>query len=63
METMSLEELLELHHLDRDTAKRMKLLTKCKFCKIPMIQHNHNDAWWHLIYVSEGLKYKDIYPK
>jgi len=62
METLSVEKLLELNHLDRDMAKRMKLLTKCKFCKKPMIQHTQNDTWWHLIHVSEGLKYKDLYP-
>jgi len=61
MEQLSTKKLLELHHLDKETATRIKLLTKCKFCKKPMIRHTSNDAWWHLIYLSEGLKYGDIY--
>jgi len=61
MEQLSVKKLLELHHVDRVTATRMKLLVKCKFCKKAMIQHTSNDSYWHLIYLSEGLKYGDIY--
>ena len=62
METLSVEKLLELNHLDTEMARKMNLLTKCKFCKKTMIQHTQNDAWWHLIYVSQGKEYKEIYP-
>jgi len=63
MEQMSLNELLELHHITFGDAKRMNLLTKCSFCKEEMIRHTQNNAWWHLIYLSEGKNYEEIYGK
>jgi len=49
---------LEIAKLAR---KVTKLDVKCKFCNEIMEKHTPNSAWWHLIYLSEGKTYEDIY--
>ena len=49
---------LEIEKLAR---KVTKLDVKCKFCNEIMEKHTPNSAWWHLIYLSEGKTYEDIY--
>ena len=38
-----------------------KLNVQCKFCNKTMESHTSNEAWWHLIYLSEGKTYEEIY--